>query len=137
MSTNKAISNKASAYQAFKMLLVTECVRLYWMKWRNDCIFSFLFSKLTICVKSICQVVNSDVSFIGFKHIIEDFRGSKKENNSSVIRLKGEFQNGGNKKTKHAKFSRRLAFLTLWYSHVRLRFALLPYYQQTELAERS
>ena len=31
---------------------------------------------------------------------------------SSVIRKKGEFQNGGNKKSKHAKFSEKRTFLT-------------------------
>ena len=30
----------------------------------------------------------------------------------SVIRRNGESQNGGNKKTKHAKFSEKLLFLT-------------------------
>ena len=30
----------------------------------------------------------------------------------SVIRQKGESQNGGNKKTKHAKFSEKRTFLT-------------------------
>ena len=32
--------------------------------------------------------------------------------NSSVIRQKGKSQNGGNKKTKHAKFSEKRTFLT-------------------------
>ena len=31
---------------------------------------------------------------------------------SSVIRQKGESQNGGNKKSKHAKFSEKRTFLT-------------------------
>ena len=31
---------------------------------------------------------------------------------SSVIRKKEEFQNGGNKKSKHAKFSEKRTFLT-------------------------
>ena len=69
------------------------------------------------------------------------------------IRQKRESQNGCFKKTKHAKFSEKRTFLTLWYAHVRtcayhgvrnvrffgklcvlcfletpvLRFALLPY----------
>ena len=33
------------------------------------------------------------------------------ENRLSVIRQKGESQNGGNKKAKHAKFSEKQAFL--------------------------
>ena len=37
---------------------------------------------------------------------------------SSVIRQKGESQNGGNKKSKHAKFSEKRTFLTPWYAHV-------------------
>ena len=36
---------------------------------------------------------------------------------SSVIRWKGESQNGGKKKAKHAKFSEKLTFFTLWYAH--------------------
>ena len=36
-------------------------------------------------------------------------------NNSSVIRQKGESQYGCFKKTKHAKFSEKQTFLTLWY----------------------
>ena len=41
--------------------------------------------------------------------------------NSSVIRQKGESQNGYNKKTKHAKFSEKRTFLTPSYIHVRVR----------------
>ena len=40
---------------------------------------------------------------------------------SSVIRQKGESQNGSFKKTKHAKFSEKRTFLTPWYGHVRVR----------------
>ena len=39
---------------------------------------------------------------------------------STVIRQKGESQNGCFKKTKHAKFSEKRRFLTPWYAHVRL-----------------
>ena len=39
--------------------------------------------------------------------------------NSSIKRQKGEYQNEGNKKTKHAKFSEKQTFLTPWYAHVR------------------
>ena len=38
---------------------------------------------------------------------------------SSVIRQKGEFQNGGSKNTKHTKLSKKQRFLTPWYAHVR------------------
>ena len=37
---------------------------------------------------------------------------------TSVIRQKGESQNGCFKKTKQAKFSEKLTFLTPWYAHV-------------------
>ena len=37
---------------------------------------------------------------------------------SSVIKQKGESQNGSFKKTKHAKSSEKLTFLTPWYAHV-------------------
>ena len=54
---------------------------------------------------------------------------------SSVIRQKGESQNGCYKKTKHDKFSEKQTFLTpfgvLWFLLTRvLRFALLPYYRR-------
>ena len=58
--------------------------------------------------------------------------------NSSLIRRKGESQNGRFKKRKHAKFSEKRTFLTTWYAHVRvictsvLRFAFLPYYRRIE-----
>ena len=39
---------------------------------------------------------------------------------TSVIRRKGESQNGCFKKTKHIKFSEKRTFLTVWYAHVRL-----------------
>ena len=38
----------------------------------------------------------------------------------SVIRQKGESQNGGNKKAKHAKVSKKRTFLTPWYAHLRI-----------------
>ena len=38
---------------------------------------------------------------------------------SSVIGQKGESQNGGNEKTKHAKFSEKRILLTPWYAHVK------------------
>ena len=47
----------------------------------------------------------------------------------SVIRQKDKFQNGGNKKTKHAKFSAKQTFFYSWYTQVRFEicpFALLP-----------
>ena len=40
--------------------------------------------------------------------------------NSSVIGQKDESQKGGFKKTKHAKFSEKRIFLTLWYAQVRV-----------------
>ena len=50
---------------------------------------------------------------------------------SSAIRQKGESQNGGNKKAKHAKFSffRKFGVLCFLVTSV-LRFALLSYYRQ-------
>ena len=54
---------------------------------------------------------------------------------SSVIWQKGESQNGGNKNTKHAKFSKERTFfgkfgvLCILVTSV-LRFALLPYYRR-------
>ena len=42
---------------------------------------------------------------------------------SSVIRQKGESQNGCFKKAKHAKISEKQTFLTSWYAHVRITCA--------------
>ena len=39
---------------------------------------------------------------------------------SSVIRQKGESQNGYFKKTKHVKFCEKGTFLTPWYAHMRV-----------------
>ena len=39
----------------------------------------------------------------------------------SVIRQKRESQNEGNKKTKHTTFSKKQAFFTYWYVHLRVR----------------
>ena len=50
-----------------------------------------------------------------------------KINNLSVINQKGESQNGGNEKTKHAKFSEKRTFLTPWYAQ---KSALLHYYRR-------
>ena len=57
-----------------------------------------------------------------------------------AIRQKGKPQNVCNKKPKHAKFSEKQTFLTLWYTHrillsmfswtLVLRFSRLPYYQR-------
>ena len=41
----------------------------------------------------------------------------KKQSKSLAIRQKGESQNGGNKKTKHAKFSEKWTFLIPWYAN--------------------
>ena len=42
---------------------------------------------------------------------------------SSVINQKGESQNGCFKKIKHAKFSEKRTFLTLWYAYVPVRIS--------------
>ena len=47
-------------------------------------------------------------------------RGEKEIEILSVIRQKGESQNGCYKKTKHAKFSEKRIFLASWYEHVRV-----------------
>ena len=78
--------------------------------------------------------------------------------NPSVIRQNGESLNGCYKRTKHAKFSEKRTFFTLWYAHARvhtqgvtnvrfsekfgplcflvaavLRFTILPYYRRIRL----
>ena len=44
----------------------------------------------------------------------------KFKDNASVIRQKGESQNGWFKKTEHAKFSEKRTFLTPWYAHIHM-----------------
>ena len=62
---------------------------------------------------------------------------------ASVIKQKGESQNGGNQKAKHAKFSEKRTFFTscsffgkfgvLWFLVTSvLRFAFWPYYRRTD-----
>ena len=45
-----------------------------------------------------------------------------------VIREKGESQNGGKKKAKHAKFSEKRTFITPWYAHERMRFEIWTFW---------
>ena len=54
---------------------------------------------------------------------IREILGNSKACTSSVIRQKGESQNGCFNKIKHIKFSEKRTFLTPWY-------ALLPYYRR-------
>ena len=71
-----------------------------------------------------------------FQPILTEFHVNQRSI-SSVIRQKGESQNGGYKKTKHVKFSEKLKFpffgkfgvLCFLVTPV-LRFAFLPYYQR-------
>ena len=64
----------------------------------------------------------SDMFHQGFKYdselsILKPY--TECNQSSSVIRQKGEPQNGCFKKTKHAKFSEKRTFLTPWHAHVR------------------
>ena len=54
---------------------------------------------------------------------------SRMAGSSSVIRQKGESENGGNKKVKHAKFSEKGTFITHWYALLSsyLRFEIRPF----------
>ena len=45
----------------------------------------------------------------------------------SVIWQKGESQNGGNKNTKHAKFSQKRTFFAHWYAHVLSFYYMSPF----------
>ena len=49
----------------------------------------------------------------GMVYLIE-----RTNHNTSVIGQNGKSQNGGDKKTKYAKFSEKRTFTTLWYAHV-------------------
>ena len=53
-----------------------------------------------------------------------------------VVRQKGEFQNRGNKKTKHANFSGKRTFLTPWYAHVQ-KYAFNAFKKSFETLKRS
>ena len=59
-----------------------------------------------------------EAAFMMHKDIIVDC------SSLSVIRKKGESQNGGNKKTKHAKFSEKQIFITPWYAQVHVETKL-------------
>ena len=75
-----------------------------------------------------------------FQPILTEFHVNQRSI-SSVIRQKGESQNGGYKKTKHVKFSEKLKFpffgkfgvLCFLVTPVS-RFAFLPYYQRCLLS---
>ena len=63
--------------------------------------------------------------FLNWHKIIIIFRWIRqrwsKYTNSSVIRQKGESQNGCFKETKHSKFFEKWTFLTPWYAYQGLR----------------
>ena len=87
-----------------------------------------------------CTEVDSEPSQISKRNFFRENVSKKLHLRSSVIRQKGESQNGCFKKTKHVKFSEKRTFLTPWLAHVRgvlcflgtpvLRLALLPYYRR-------
>ena len=89
----------------------------------------------TDCTFSLCLYV---LKFILSFKLWHQFNATKKhrtmfssnskdpfaDDNSSVIRQKGESRNGCFKRTKHAKFSEKRTFLTPWYAHQRLNVYL-------------
>ena len=50
---------------------------------------------------------------------LKEYLSRRTTKNPSVIRHRGESQNGGNKKAKHTNFSEKRTFLTPWYTRVR------------------
>ena len=108
-----------------------------------------------ICLSDVFDHFSVSFSLYQFYNINRwrTLKNIEKQDCSSIVREKGEFQNGCFKKTKHAKFSWERTFLTPWYSHARVRsggkkcsfsgkfgvlcflettvlkFALLPYYR--------
>ena len=114
------------------------------------------FSDFKVYYK-ICKILGFDSEIIEIrfqrsqKHLIGQWCIDMLLRKSSVIRQKGESQNGCSKETKHANFSEKNEhFLTCAYQEVRhvrfsenlaccfleipvLRLALLPYYRGNEV----
>ena len=75
-------------------------------------------SCLCIQCKNVYLLLRRNITYRGLKNLMKL--------GSSVIWQKGESQNGGNKNTKHAKFSEKWTFFTSWYAHQICLFAILP-----------
>ena len=72
-------------------------------------IFSFDFQNLSGTLKLLNVTLFSNLTDSPTNQFLPSIRINKV---LSVLRQKGECQNGGNKKTKHAKFSEKRVFLT-------------------------
>ena len=70
--------------------------------------FTFLWLHVFFWKIGQCKEPTNFIAFLGLNI------------DSSVIRQKGESQNGGLKKTKYIKYSEKRTYLTTWYAHVRV-----------------
>ena len=85
---------------------------------------SWLLSSLYLKEITItCDATNcfQNTSHVRMMETVIMHKSFCKSFHTSVIRQKGESQNRGNKKAKHAKFSEKRTFLTPWYAYVRVR----------------
>ena len=71
--------------------------------------------KTLIFFKDFSRTKKIPLLFQDFQNLWQPWLNLPKKAKSSVIRQKGESQNGGNKKTKYAKFAEKRTFLTPWY----------------------
>ena len=88
-----------------------------WMKglyWTKDSIAEFKAEKFNSCIDKVEFLYKLQHADIAPFH-------KKTKATRSVIRQKGESQNGCFKKTKHVEFSEKRRFLAPWYVHVRVR----------------
>ena len=72
-----------------------------------------------------CSLARRDYRF--HCHGLADGLLTKTKNNSSVIRPKGEYQNGCFKKTKYVKFSEKQTFITPYGKFGKFGFVFLKY----------
>ena len=94
----------------------------------DDCFYSLEFRIIQKSnVNAKCKYVSNCLKI--FKNFFSTV-AERPPNTSLVIKQKSESRNRCYKKTNHAKFFEKWTFLTPWHEHVRIRFALMPYYRR-------
>ena len=79
-----------------------------------DILLFVFWIHLTNTILNVLPLFYVDISILNLLFVNREVCWPK--NYSSVIRQKGESQNGCFNKTKHAKFSEKQTFLTSWYT---------------------
>ena len=101
----------AKRSQTVCRLLPTNCLSVLDHFWGLALKKKYIFFKQNYFAE-LCNVGKMCNHVIHETIALKNSKQTPKRNTSSVIRQKGESQNGGNKKIEHAEFSEKWLFLT-------------------------